>query len=158
MARPQYEQPSPAEPEIDRELGSRIALRRKTLGMSQDALGRSVGVAFQQIQKYESGVNRISASRLVSLSHSLRVPVSWFFEGLGYRTEAPADSEAPVGLTSSGLVPRLASQRTLDLVRAFYGVMDEQVQQNLISLIRAIAAREATGIGAPSLTFDEDAN
>lgn len=72
---------------IDQHVGSRIRERRYAMGMTQMQLGESVGVKFQQIQKYENGMNRVSASRLLLIAEALDVPVAWFFEGL--KTKAP---------------------------------------------------------------------
>ena len=72
---------------IDRHVGSRIRERRHAMGMTQMQLGNAVGVKFQQVQKYENGANRVSASRLLLIAEVLDVPVGWFFEGL--KTKAP---------------------------------------------------------------------
>src|SRR5712664_2893543 len=66
---------------IDKHVGSRVRMRRMMLGMSQTKLGDALGITFQQVQKYEKGTNRISASRLQQISHTLQLPVSFFFEG-----------------------------------------------------------------------------
>src|SRR5258708_28867292 len=66
---------------IDKHVGSRLRMRRKMLGMSQEKLGEALQLTFQQVQKYEKGTNRISASRLHQISHILQVPVPFFFEG-----------------------------------------------------------------------------
>src|ERR1700680_2298696 len=77
----------------DKYVGARIRMRRLMLGMSQTALAQGLGLTFQQIQKYEKGVNRIGASRLQQIAHILRVPVEFFFEGApgvaGGKTERP---------------------------------------------------------------------
>lgn len=75
---------------IDIHVGSRIRLRRTMLGMSQEKLGESLGITFQQIQKYEKGTNRVGASRLQNISQILNVPVSFFFE------DAPGDRKSVV--------------------------------------------------------------
>jgi len=72
---------------VDAFIGARVRLRRLMLGMSQEELSNQLGVTFQQIQKYEKGVNRISASRLFELSHALDVPVQFFFDGLDEPTD-----------------------------------------------------------------------
>jgi transcriptional regulator with XRE-family HTH domain len=84
--------PSP----IDKHVGSRVRMRRMMLAMSQEKLGDALGLTFQQVQKYEKGTNRISASRLQQISHNLRVPVAFFFEGAPSVPEAtPALGTAP---------------------------------------------------------------
>src|SRR5262245_5162595 len=84
--------PSP----IDKHVGSRVRMRRMMLGMSQGKLGDGLGLTFQQVQKYESGKNRIGASRLQHISHVLQIPVPFFFEGAAYVLGQPEGiGEAP---------------------------------------------------------------
>src|SRR4030043_303476 len=87
---------------VDTHVGSRVRLRRMLLGMSQERLGDSMGLTFQQVQKYEKGVNRIGASRLFQISKILDVPVQFFFE------EAPhiGDGSPARGLASGSMVAR----------------------------------------------------
>ena len=83
---------------VDQHVGQRIRQRRWEIGMTQSQLGQSVGIRFQQIQKYETGVNRVSASRLWGIAEALEVPVSYFFEGIEARQTAAVDlAEAPAG-------------------------------------------------------------
>lgn len=83
--------PSP----VDVHVGSRIRLRRMMQGMSQERLGEALGITFQQIQKYEKGINRVGASRLHQMADALAVPVSFFFEGMG-GAEPSAAGAAPM--------------------------------------------------------------
>ncbi len=126
---------------IDVHVGARMRLRRNLLGMSQTALGEAVGITFQQIQKYERGVNRVGASRLFNLSHVLDVPVSFFFEDLspaaagGGRRRARGLSEAPAAV----LEPDSLSRReTVELIRAYYRVKDPRVRKRVLDLIKAL--------------------
>ena len=80
--------------EIDRHLGKRLRLRRRTLGLTQQQIAEAVGVCFQQIQKYECGANRISAARLWLLAKALESPVGAFFDGLGEEVEASDEEES----------------------------------------------------------------
>lgn len=120
---------------VDVHVGSRIRLRRKMAGASQNQLGRALGLTFQQLQKYERGSNRISASRLHDLAAHLDTPVAWFFEGLdgpgvsaeGARELANLETllAAPDGADLVALLPRLpAHQRrqVLALVRSLVEV------------------------------------
>jgi len=75
----------------DKHVGSRVRMRRMMLGMSQEKLGDALGLTFQQVQKYERGANRISASKLYEIARALRVPIAWFFEGLSDPEAGPAD-------------------------------------------------------------------
>ncbi len=126
---------------IDIHVGSRVRLRRNLLGMNQTDLGKALGVAYQQIQKYERGVNRISASRLFNLSHVLDVPVSFFFEDLSpaaagaRKRRAKGLSEAP----ASVLEPDSLSKReTVELIRAYYRVKDPKLRKRVLDLLKAL--------------------
>src|SRR5579863_6574832 len=100
--------------DIDLHLGRRLRRRRRLLGLTQQQLAASVGVRFQQIQKYECGANRISAARLWRIAAALEVPVGYFYEGLAEAGRREANGEHAEG----GEV--LARKETLDLVRAYY--------------------------------------
>lgn len=113
---------------IDLHIGQRVRHRRWLLGMTQQQLALSVGIRFQQIQKYESGANRISASRLWDLARALEMPVSFFFEGL----ESAKDQ---AGNTDDGL---LQNKETMDLIRAYYG-LDEGPRRRLLDLAKALS-------------------
>ncbi len=80
---------------IDKHVGSRLRMRRKMLGMSQEKLGEALKITFQQVQKYEKGTNRISASRLQHISHILQVPVPFFFEGAPHQPGQPRGVGGP---------------------------------------------------------------
>ena len=126
---------------IDIHVGSRVRLRRNLLGISQTDLGKALGVAFQQVQKYEKGTNRISASRLFNLSRVLDVPISFFFEDLspaaagGGRRRTRGLSEAP----AAALEPDLLFKReTVGLIRAYYRVKDPRVRKRVLDLLQAV--------------------
>lgn len=126
---------------IDIHVGSRIRLRRTMMGMSQEKLGESLGITFQQIQKYEKGTNRVGASRLQNISSILTVPVSFFFE------DAPGDNGQPrPGMAESTspnyVVDFLSSSEGLQLNRAFVRIEDPKVRRKLIELTKALAADE----------------
>lgn len=124
---------------IDTHVGSRIRLRRNMLGLSQEKLGESLGITFQQIQKYEKGTNRVGASRLQAISSILGVPVSFFFE------DAPGEV-APGGFAESQstdfVVDFLGSSEGLQLNRAFVKIRDPKVRRKVIDLVKALAAQE----------------
>lgn len=124
---------------IDIHVGSRIRLRRTMLGMSQEKLGESLGITFQQIQKYEKGTNRVGASRLQNISNILNVPVSFFFE------DAPGDAgSGPTGMeeasSSNYVVDFLSSSEGLQLNRAFVKISDQKVRRKVVELVKALAA------------------
>ena len=122
---------------VDIHVGSRVRLRRTMLGMSQEKLGESLGITFQQIQKYEKGTNRIGASRLQRISEVMTVPVSFFFE------------DAPTGMTGNEslqepsspdyVVDFLSSSEGLQLNRAFVRISDPKVRRRVIDLVRTLA-------------------
>jgi len=101
--------------------------------MTQQQLAQSVGIRFQQIQKYESGANRISASRLWDLARALEMPVSFFFDGLASGKDQAAGNGADDGL--------LQNKETMDLIRAYYG-LDEGPRRRLLDLAKALSGTE----------------
>lgn len=125
---------------IDIHVGSRLRLRRNMLGISQEKLGESLGITFQQIQKYEKGTNRVGASRLQAISSILGVPVSFFFE------DAPgADGTSQKGLAEdhSGSIyvaDFMSSTEGLQLNRAFSRIGDPKVRRRIVDLVKALAA------------------
>lgn len=108
-------------------------MRRTTLGMSQTTLGESVGITFQQIQKYEKGHNRIGASRLQAMAQVLRVPVTYFFEG-------SPDSSTFEGDEQSALIASfVATADGQALIKAFSKVADRDVRASIVQLVSSIA-------------------
>ncbi|MEO0386222.1 MAG: helix-turn-helix transcriptional regulator [Pseudomonadota bacterium] len=117
---------------VDVHVGKRIRHRRWMLGMTQQQLGEAVGIKFQQIQKYETGMNRVSASRLWDIGRVLDVSISFFFEGLDAEDMAagPADQQ-PAG-------DLLADKEALELVRSYYAIPEEQ-RRKLFDLARVLS-------------------
>ncbi|ACM35309.1 MULTISPECIES: helix-turn-helix domain-containing protein [Rhizobium/Agrobacterium group] len=125
---------------IDIHVGSRIRLRRTMLGMSQEKLGESLGITFQQIQKYEKGTNRVGASRLQNISSILNVPVSFFFEDApGEQVVAGANGFSEAA-SSNYVVDFLSSSEGLQLNRAFVKINDPKVRRKVVDLVKALAA------------------
>jgi transcriptional regulator with XRE-family HTH domain len=120
---------------IDAHVGGRVRLRRMLLGMSQERLGEQLGLTFQQVQKYEKGVNRIGASRLFDLAHILGVPVQFFYDEI---PSAPmvGFSEQPA---ESFVIDFLSSRDGLELNKAFVKVTDPRVRRAIIELVRSLA-------------------
>lgn len=115
-------------------VGNRIRQRRALLGMSQTALGKAVGLTFQQIQKYERGANRASASKLYEFATVLDVPVSFFFE-----SAVEAEASRKSGRRKEKIDEDISTKReTLELVRAFYKIRKANVRQEILSLIKAV--------------------
>ena len=119
--------------DTDLHVGKRLRRRRRLLGMTQQDLASQVGVRFQQIQKYECGANRVTASRLFDLSRALNVSVQYFFDGF-----IPADSPEAVANDSDQLEGEILSQKeTLELVRAYYR-LGERPRRRLLELAKAL--------------------
>ncbi len=120
--------------DIDLHVGKSLRRRRRLLGLTQQALGDQVGIRFQQIQKYECGANRVSASRLFELSEALSVPVQHFYEGLSEHDPVSGKPEKGV------LAPDILSKKeTMDLVRAYYS-MGEMPRKHLLDLAKSLEA------------------
>jgi len=116
---------------VDRHVGLRIRLRRKELGVSQERLAESIGLTFQQVQKYERAANRVSASKLWEMARALKTSVAYFYEGLGDPAAVNAENDSrdtvhdflltPEGMELATLFPRVrrarVRRRLLDLVR-----------------------------------------
>jgi transcriptional regulator with XRE-family HTH domain len=116
---------------VDAHVGKRVRHRRWLIGMTQQQLAEQVGIKFQQIQKYETGANRISASRLWDIADALDVPVSFFFEGL-------AEAEAAGGSKSSVPADLMGDKEALDLVRSYYAIPENQ-RRRLFELARVLS-------------------
>ena len=127
---------------VDIHVGARVRLRRTLLGMSQEKLGDSVGLTFQQIQKYERGANRIGASRIYEFSRILDVPVAYFFEDMPDVLRS-REGRMRVGLQDQDqkdLEPDpMAKRETLELVRAYYRIASPRVRKRLFELTKSLA-------------------
>jgi transcriptional regulator with XRE-family HTH domain len=115
---------------VDVHVGKRVRHRRWMVGMTQQQLAEKVGIKFQQIQKYETGMNRVSASRLWDIAEALSVPVAFFFEGLA-ATEAEASASNVPG-------DILADKEALELVRSYYAIPENQ-RRRLFDLARVLS-------------------
>jgi transcriptional regulator with XRE-family HTH domain len=127
---------------MDVHVGTRVRLRRMLLGMSQEKLGERLGLTFQQVQKYEKGVNRIGASRLFDLSQVLQVPIQFFYE------EAPGTLEQGGGEHGRGFAERgsesyivefLNTRDGLEMNKAFVRIQDIKVRRAIVELVRQLA-------------------
>lgn len=126
---------------IDKHVGSRVRMRRVLIGMSQERLGDALGLTFQQVQKYEKGINRIGASRLQQISNILGMPVEFFFEG------APSsESRINEGFNEVSDTPYvadfLASNEGVQLNRAFLRIRDPRLRRRVVDLVTAIAGED----------------
>ncbi|ODR99901.1 Cro/Cl family transcriptional regulator [Methyloceanibacter methanicus] len=129
---------------IDVHVGSRVRLRRMLLGMSQERLGNSMGLTFQQVQKYEKGANRIGASRLYHISKILDVPVGFFFEEapvLDEPTPTPGMAEPE---SEAFILEFLNTREGLELNRSFTKIADATVRKSVVDLVRALSETKKT--------------
>jgi len=134
---------------VDVHVGKRLRLRRSMLGLSQDSLGKEIGVTFQQIQKYERGVNRVGASRLYDFSRALGVPVGYFFDEYD-SLKAANDSDGVTGLAEdkstfiaeSDYRTQMDTKETMALVRAYYKIKDANVRKKIVSLVKAMVVSD----------------
>lgn len=132
-ARTNYLTPHP----IDLYVGQRLRAQRIMMGMSQEKLALAVGITFQQVQKYERGVNRISASRLYEFSQALGIHVGYFFEGYEENTTLPLG----LGEDRATFIGKDDENReVLDLIRIYKGIHSHAVRRQVISLVRSVAA------------------
>ncbi|MGE3143040.1 MAG: helix-turn-helix domain-containing protein [Hyphomonadaceae bacterium] len=122
---------------IDLHVGKRLRRRRRLLGLTQQQLAESIGIRFQQIQKYECGANRVTASRLFELSVALNVPVNYFFEGLQQAAPAPGALAAPANDRDLIAADVLSQKETLELIRAYYK-LGERPRRRLLDLAKAL--------------------
>ncbi|MFT5346737.1 MAG: transcriptional regulator with XRE-family HTH domain [Sulfitobacter sp.] len=115
---------------VDIHVGKRVRHRRWMVGMTQQQLAERVGIKFQQIQKYETGMNRVSASRLWEIASALGVQVSFFFDGLGAKATEAGPSDLPSDL--------LADKEALELIRSYYSIPENQ-RRRLFDLARVLS-------------------
>ena len=128
--------PKKAPNPTDRHIGSRVRMRRKMLAMSQTQLADALGITYQQVQKNESGTNRIGAGRLQQISHILQVPVAFFFEG-GAKESAPRVHGSTLSITQ--IDDFVASSEGLRLIGAFMQVHNADLRRKIVMLVQGIA-------------------
>lgn len=114
---------------VDIHVGTRIRTRRLLIGMNQETLARALGLTFQQVQKYEGGANRVSASRLSRIADVLGVPISYFF------SDIDSDGEAAEAETRE----RMQRPETIELIRCYYAIPDEQTRQQFLDMVKTVA-------------------
>jgi len=144
---------------VDVYVGKRLRLRRTILGLSQQALGKEAGITFQQIQKYERGVNRVGASRLHKFSNILDVPVNFFFDGYEGKTDSSenlfhgmADSKKQDDFSYN----QMSSRETMELMRMYYKIQDPQVRRRIFDLVKSLS-EDVVASDAPQKSNSENA-
>ena len=129
---------------VDVHVGKRLRLRRKFMGMSQNALGATIGITFQQIQKYESGANRMGSSRLYDFANALKVPVSYFFEAY----DENGGSDAALGMAEAEAPAfeyedKLASRESMEILRSYHNIADPTVRKSVLDLVKSLAENDS---------------
>lgn len=134
---------------VDVHVGKRLRLRRALLGLSQEQLAAAVGVTFQQIQKYERGSNRVSASRLFDIARVLGVPISFFFEDIGDDVTANRPTQNLPEMAGLAEMPTpayegdpMAKNETLELVRSYWKLPSTEMRKHVLDLLRSMCRRE----------------
>jgi transcriptional regulator with XRE-family HTH domain len=122
---------------IDAQVGNRVRIRRMLIGMSQEKLGDLLGLTFQQVQKYEKGVNRIGAGRLFEIARILGVPIDFFYDGVASSAETLASAAPPV-------MEFVSSGEGLQLSLAFMKIKDPKVRKRVLDLVKSLADEEET--------------
>ncbi|HZH11569.1 MAG TPA: helix-turn-helix transcriptional regulator [Microvirga sp.] len=124
---------------IDKEIGTRVRMRRVSIGMSQEKLGEMLGLTFQQVQKYEKGMNRISVGRLVDIAKILGVDIHFFFNGIksGKAESGFAEEETPPYIADV-----MSTPEGLQLIRTFTGIKNPKVRKSIVQLVASLAAQD----------------
>ncbi|MCK5284725.1 MAG: helix-turn-helix transcriptional regulator [Alphaproteobacteria bacterium] len=127
---------------VDVHVGQRLRIRRSLLGLSQEKLAESIGLTFQQIQKYERGMNRISAGRLYQFSKILSIPISYFYDNI----QNISSKELTHGLSDSeqeefNNEDIMQSKETLDMIRMYYSIKDPEMRKDIFKFIKSMAER-----------------
>lgn len=122
---------------VDVHVGNRLRVRRMLAGLTQEELAAAAGITFQQVQKYEKGANRISASRLYAFANVLKVRVGWFFEDMG----DPAGVPQVAGLAEDppGEIDMMATREALELIGTYYRIATPSKRQALLALVREVS-------------------
>ena len=134
--------PSP----VDVHVGARLRVRRTLLGMTQTSLGEAIGLTFQQLQKYENGTNRVSASRLFDLSRVLDVPIAHFFDDMPTAVAASSPANKKRGRAKkppSHEPDPVARRETIQLVRAYNKIRDPEIRKHLFEMTKTLGARSS---------------
>lgn len=128
---------------VDVHVGGRVRLRRMLLGMSQDKLGEALGLTFQQVQKYEKGVNRIGASRVFEISRILSVPIQFFYDDFDGKL---GQSYGFADVADQSFMKLLHSPEGVQLCRHFSDITDPKVRKRVLDLVKTLADGESAKI------------
>ena len=117
---------------VDVHVGARVRTRRLLIGMNQETLARALDLTFQQVQKYEGGANRVSASRLSQIADILGVPISYFFNDLEPDGGEPSQRDAEAR-------ERLQRPETIELIRSYYAISDQEIRRQFLEMVTTVA-------------------
>lgn len=137
---------------VDVHVGLQVRLRRKALKMSQETLAEALGLTFQQVQKYERGTNRVSASKLYEIARTLQVSIAWFFEGLGDPESIHID-EAGLSPPNPSAMAFLMTPEGMDLANLFPRIAQRQVRRRVVELVRSMVENQSAEVHG-SITAD----
>ncbi len=132
---------------IDIHVGRRVRQRRKTLGVTQERLAEDLGLTFQQVQKYERGANRVSASKLYEIAKSLRTSIAYFFEGLADPSTAGENPGVAEPTTEQFVTEFLMTPEGLELAEVFPKIRRARVRRRVLELVRSMAEEDAEADG-----------
>jgi transcriptional regulator with XRE-family HTH domain len=124
---------------VDTQVGNRVRIRRMLIGMSQERLGELLNLTFQQVQKYEKGVNRIGAGRLFDVSRILGVPIDYFYEGVG----AQLGQEGFAAESAPPVMEFVSSGEGMQLSLAFMKIRDAKVRKRVLDLVKSLAEEQS---------------
>jgi len=128
---------------VDIHVGRRLRLKRTFLGLSQDTVGKKIGVTFQQIQKYERGINRMGASRLYDFAKALGVQVSYFFDGFGDYVNEDEDAAGMAEPNAQAFEhDNMNNRETLEVMRAYYRIKNPALRKRVVDLIKAMSVED----------------
>ena len=141
--RPEDEGPHP----VDTHVGAKVKSRRLMLGLSQEELAKSIGLTFQQVQKYERGTNRISVSRLIDIARALKTPLEYFTDGIatlaeGMRSKTAMRGVSDVKQAAFDDVDTMTKKDVLELVRAYQRISTPALKKQLVEMAKALAATD----------------
>lgn len=128
--------------EVDMHVGARIRMRRRFLGFTQQTLAESLGLTFQQVQKYERGANRVSASKLYDIARALNVPVPYFFEGLA---DTGSDGDDAARGAEQSIREFLMTAEGQELATLYPRIVQSRLRRQVLELVRAIAGEDQDG-------------
>lgn len=142
--RPEDEGPHP----VDTHVGAKVKSRRLMLGLSQEELAKSIGLTFQQVQKYERGTNRISVSRLIDIARALKTPLDYFTDGIAILAEGLRGKTAMRGVSDVKQaafddVDTMTKKDVLELVRAYQRISTPALKKQLVEMAKAMASSDS---------------